>query len=289
MKIAAIEAGGTKFICGIVDEKGEVIDRISIPTTTPEETMKSVITYFNDKEFECMGVGSFGPVDLDQESPTYGYITSTPKVKWVNYNIIGTLKAHFSCPIGFDTDVNAATLAEVAFGAAKDVDSCIYLTVGTGIGGGAVINGESIKGLMHPEMGHILVKRHLEDNYRGFCPYHQDCLEGLAAGPAIEKRFGKPGMELSENDDVWEIESYYLAQALMNYLLVISPQKIILGGGVMHQKGLHKKIHQKLLSLLNGYLKNERIESEDYIVAPMLGDNAGLIGSGLIGIKALNM
>ncbi len=288
MKIAAIEAGGTKFVCGIVDEVGTVLDRVSIPTTTPDETMKKVITYFKDKEFQCMGVGSFGPVDLDQKSSTYGYITSTPKVKWVNYNIIGTLKEYFSCPIGFDTDVNAAALAEVTFGAAKNANSCIYLTVGTGIGGGAVINGESIKGLMHPEMGHILVKRHPKDNYHGFCPYHQDCLEGLAAGPAIEKRFGKPGIELSENAEVWDIESYYLAQALMNYLLIVSPEKIILGGGVMHQKGLHKQIHQKLLELLNGYLDNKQILSEEYIVAPELGDNAGLIGSGLLGIKAFN-
>ncbi len=289
MKIAAIEAGGTKFVCGIINEVGDVLDRVSIPTTNPEETMEKVITYFKDKEFQCMGVGSFGPVDLDKKSSTYGYITSTPKVKWINYNIIGTLKDAFTCPIGFDTDVNAAALAEVTFGAAKHVDSCIYLTVGTGIGGGAVINGETIKGLMHPEMGHILVKRHPKDNYYGFCPYHQDCLEGLAAGPAIEKRFGKPGIELSNNADVWEIESYYLAQALMNYLLIVSPQKIILGGGVMHQKGLHKQIHQKLLELLNGYLSSEQILNEDYIVAPKLGDNAGLIGSGLLGLKALEI
>ncbi len=285
MKIAAIEAGGTKFVCGLVDETGEVLERITIPTTTPNETIDKVIAYFNDKSFDCMGVGSFGPVDLNPDSPTYGYITSTPKEKWINYDLLGTLKSVYQVPIGIDTDVNAAALGEIMFGAAIGLNSCVYLTVGTGIGGGAIVNGKSINGLMHPEMGHIFIKRHPDDMYHGTCPYHGDCLEGLAAGPAIEKRFGKPGNELSNNPEVWEMESYYLAQGLMNYVLTISPEKIIMGGGVMHQNGLHRLVHQKLLEILNGYVNNQQLIDQDYICPPKLGDDAGLIGSAMVGLK----
>ncbi len=287
MKIAAIEAGGTKFVCGIVTSEGELIERITIPTTGPEETMKAVIDYFKTKEFSCMGIGSFGPIDLNKNSKTYGYITATPKLKWKHYNIVGKLKEHFSCPIGFDTDVNGAALGELMFGAAKDVNSCVYLTVGTGIGGGAVIDRKTVSGLMHPEMGHILIKRHPEDKYEGTCPYHKDCLEGLAAGPAIEKRFGKPGAELNDNEKVWELESYYLAQGLMNYVLTMSPEKIIMGGGVMHHEGLHQQVHQQLIKLLNDYVGAEELFKDNYVCPPKLGDNAGIIGCAMVGLQEM--
>ncbi len=287
MKIAAIEAGGTKFVCGIVTDKGDVLEQITFPTTTPEETMDKVINYFSNKEFSCMGLGCFGPIDINKISSTYGYITSTPKVKWQNYNILGALKAAFDVPIGFDTDVNGAALGEFMFGSAKKLGSCLYITVGTGIGAGAVINGKMLNGLMHPEMGHIKVKRHPEDQYEGKCPFHHDCLEGLAAGPVIEDRTKQKAINLKEDDKAWEIESYYLAQALMNYILVLSPEKIIMGGGVMKQEHLFAKIRQQLEKQLNSYLINDKLFTEDYICAPQLKSEVGIIGCAMIGLTEM--
>ena len=191
--IAAVEAGGTKFICGIGTEDGKVIDRVSFPTTTPEETMKKVIEYFKDKKFDVMGVGSFGPIDPVKGSETYGYITKTPKPYWSDYNMIGEIKKHYNVPLEFDTDVNGAALAESWWGAGKGLKNVLYITVGTGIGAGAVVDGKMVQGLTHPEMGHIYLKRHKDDNFEGRCPFHKDCLEGMAAGPAIEDRWGEKG------------------------------------------------------------------------------------------------
>lgn len=287
MNIAAIEAGGTKFVVGIVTDKAEVIERVSIPTTTPKETMELVVDYLNTKEFSAIGLGCFGPIDPNKKSTTYGYITKTPKVKWQDYNIVGELARYFECPIGFDTDVNGAALGELYHGAAKGLNSCLYITVGTGIGAGAVVEGNMINGLLHPEMGHINVRRHPDDSFVGTCPFHGDCLEGLAAGPAIEARHGKKPTELSNNKEVWEIESYYLAQALVNYILIISPEKIIMGGGVMKQTQLFPLIRNKVKELLNGYIQKDELDSEDYIVSPRLGDNAGLVGCAMIGLNSL--
>lgn len=281
MRLGAIEAGGTKFVCGIGNEHGEVIERISIPTTTPEETMGQVIDFFKNKEVDAIGVGSFGPVDLDVSSPTYGFITSTPKKYWNQFDLVGGLKKRFDVPIGFDTDVNAAALGESVWGAAKGLDSCLYMTVGTGIGVGAVAEGKLIHGMLHPEMGHILVRRHEKDAYQGSCPFHGDCLEGMAAGPAIEARWGKKGVDLAADSGVWELEAYYLAQALVNYILVLSPQKIIIGGGVMKQEQLFPLVRKHTVKLLNGYIQHENIlkNIDQYIVPPGLGDNAGLCGA----------
>lgn len=281
MILGAIEAGGTKFVCGIGNENGDIIEKISFPTTTPEETLKLVTDYFKDKQIEALGVGSFGPIDLNTESSTYGFITSTPKKHWKNVNLLGELKKHIDVPMAFDTDVNAAALGELEWGAAKGLDSCIYMTVGTGIGVGAVTEGKLIHGMLHPEMGHILVKRHEDDTYKGNCPFHGDCLEGLASGPAIENRWGQKGIVLSANPQVWELEAYYLAQALVNYILVLSPKKLILGGGVMQQKQLFPIIIEHVVNLLNGYIQNENLLVciDEYIVPPELGDNAGLCGA----------
>ncbi|WP_342044847.1 ROK family protein [Bacillus sp. OTU530] len=282
MLFGAIEAGGTKFVCGIGSEHGEILEKITIPTTTPDETMERVIGYFKGKHLDAIGIGSFGPVDLHKSSSTYGYITSTPKPYWSQFNFLGEIQKEFPVPIGFDTDVNAAALGEMEWGAAKDVDSCMYMTVGTGIGVGAVVNGELLHGLTHPEMGHIFIKRHEEDSFGGSCPYHKDCLEGMASGPAIEKRWGKKGLELAGVTKVWELEAYYLAQAVANYILIISPKKIILGGGVMKQQHLISMVRDRVAGLLNGYLQHESITSgqiKDYIVSPGLGENAGLCGA----------
>jgi fructokinase len=280
MILGAIEAGGTKFVCGIGNENGDIIEKISFPTTTPEETLQLVTDYFKDKQIEALGVGSFGPIDLNQESSTYGFITSTPKKHWKNVNLLGELKKQLDVPMAFDTDVNAAALGELEWGAAKGLDSCIYMTVGTGIGVGAVSEGKVIHGMLHPEMGHILVRRHEDDTYKGNCPFHGDCLEGMASGPAIENRWGQKGVVLSANQQVWELEAYYLAQALVNYILVLSPKKMILGGGVMQQKQLFPIIIENVVNLLNGYIQHENllVNIDDYIVPPELGDNAGLCG-----------
>ena len=287
--IAAVEAGGTKFICGLGTEDGKIIDRINIPTTTPEETMKQVIKYFKDKEFDVMGVGSFGPIDPVKESATYGYITKTPKPYWSDYNIIGELKKHFDVPMEFDTDVNGAALAEAWWGSGNGLKNVMYITVGTGIGAGAVVDGKMLQGLTHPEMGHIFLKRHKDDNYEGKCPFHKDCLEGLASGPAIEERWGKKGVALADDEKVWEMEAYYLAQGLINYILILSPQKIIMGGGVMKQQQLFPLIRKNVQKFLNGYVHKKEIleDIDDYIVYPGLGDEAGFIGSIALGKIAL--
>ena len=272
--IAAVEAGGTKFICGLGNEKGEIIDKIE---------------YFKDKKFDVMGVGSFGPIDPVKSSETYGYITKTPKPYWSDYNIIGELKKHFNVPMEFDTDVNGAALAEAWWGAGKGLKNIIYITVGTGIGAGAVVNGIMLQGLTHPEMGHIFLKKHPDDKFQGRCPFHKDCLEGMAAGPAIEDRWGKKGQEMANDDRVWEMEAYYLAQALVNYILILSPQKIIMGGGVMKQQQLFPLIRKYVQEFLNNYVyKREILEKiDEYIVYPGLGDEAGFTGSIALGKIAL--
>jgi fructokinase len=275
--LAAIEAGGTKFVCAVGDEFGNISEKISIPTTVPEETMGKVIEFFKRFPLKAIGIGSFGPIDVNKESPTYGSITSTPKMAWKDYPIVNELKKAFSVPIGFNTDVNAAALGEATLGAAKGLDSCMYITVGTGIGAGAVVHGKLLQGLSHPEMGHILVRRHPNDLFQGKCPYHNDCLEGLAAGPAIEARWGAKGDQLVARAEVWEMEGYYLAQALMQYILILSPKKIILGGGVMHQKQIFSYLYHYLGELLNDYI--DLPELSNYIVRPSLGGNAGITGA----------
>ncbi len=289
MKIAAIEAGGTKFVLGIGNKNGEIIEQVSIPTESPEITMTKVVEFFKGKDIKAIGLGSFGPIDPNPTSKTYGYITSTPKIKWVNYNIVGELKEHFDIPIGFDTDVNGAALGELLWGRAKGLKSSLYITVGTGIGAGAVVEGNMVHGLLHPEMGHIMVKRHKDDRYKGICPYHKDCLEGLASGPAIEARWGQKAYELGEDHQAWKVEAYYLAQALVNFILILSPEKIIMGGGVMKQKQLFPLIREEVRKMLNNYLAKDEIllDNNDYIVAPLLGDNAGLSGAIALGIRAM--
>lgn len=280
----AIEAGGTKFVCAVSDENFTIKERVSIPTTTPEETMTEVFSFFDQYELTAIGIGSFGPIDVNKESDTYGYITSTPKTAWKFYDFLGSVKNRYSVPIGWTTDVNAAALGEIKLGAAKGLKSCVYLTVGTGIGGGAVINGELLEGYGHPEMGHIPVRLHPNETYKGTCPYHGDCLEGIAAGPAIEGRFGKKGHLLADQEEVWEMEAYYLAQALMNYTLILSPERIVLGGGVMKQKQLYPLVRQKFAELMNDYVQVPDLEQ--YIVAPGLEDNAGILGSLLLAADA---
>jgi fructokinase len=282
--LGAIEAGGTKFVCAVGDEKGNILDRIQIPTTIPEETMPMVFDFFKKHSVKAIGIGSFGPIDVNLDSATYGNITSTPKPGWRDYPFVQALKDVFHVPIGFNTDVNAAALGEATFGAAKGLDSCLYITVGTGIGAGAIVQGKLLQGLSHPEMGHILVRRHRNDAYAGKCPYHLDCLEGLAAGPAIEERWGARGDLLVDRTEVWDMEGFYIAQALMQYVLILSPKKIILGGGVMKQEQVFSSVYKYLKELVNGYVYLP--ELTEYIVGPGLGDNAGITGSLMLAKQA---
>jgi fructokinase len=288
MRIGAIEAGGTKFVCGIGNEQGVIEDRVSFPTAQPDETMNKVIEFFQDKQVQAIGIGSFGPVNIDRGSPKYGYVTTTPKPGWSNYDFIGTLKQAFDVPYGWDTDVNAAAFGEVTWGAAKGLDSCIYYTFGTGVGVGIYAEGKLIHGLVHPEGGHVPVRRHPEDTFEGCCPYHGDCLEGMAAGPAIERRWGVKGHELLPDHPAWAMQAYYIGQALMGTILLLSPLKIILGGGVMKQQHLFQMIRNEVKKNLNGYVSSDVIEAhiDEYIVPPGLGDNAGLCGSLALGLAA---
>ncbi|MUT65214.1 ROK family protein [Paenibacillus sp. NEAU-GSW1] len=288
MRIGAIEAGGTKFVCGIGNENGEIEERVSFPTEHPEATMANVIAYFEGKGVEAIGIGTFGPIDIDPSSPTYGHVTTTPKPHWSGFDFLGTLKRKFDVPFGWDTDVNAAAFGEAKWGAAKGLDSCVYYTIGTGVGVGIYSEGKLVHGLVHPEGGHVLTRRHKDDTYEGFCPYHGDCLEGMAAGPAIEKRWSMKGSELPADHPAWAMEAFYIGQAVSSAILMLSPKKIILGGGVMHQRQLFPMIRDEVRKQLNGYVSADPIVNglDSYIVPPGLGDNAGLSGAIALGLAA---
>lgn len=276
MYYGAIEAGGTKFVCAVSDEKLNIIERVSIKTTTPKNTFSEVFDFFDKFSIKSIGVGSFGPIDLNKGSKTYGFITSTPKVGWENFDFLGTLKQRYNIPIAWTTDVNAAGYGEYKLGAAKDSKSSVYITVGTGIGGSAIINGEIVEGYNHPEMGHIIVKKHSDDEFEGICPNHKDCLEGLASGTAIGERMSKKAYELNRDEPMWEMEAYYLAQAIYTYTLILSPEVIILGGGVMKQTHLMGKIEKYLDELLADYIAIP--EFENYVTSPELEDDSGIVG-----------
>ena len=289
MRVGALEAGGTKMVCAVGDENGVVKDRTSFPTRQPEETFADMIAYYRNWDIQALGIGCFGPLDLNRQSRTYGYITKTPKPGWGNCDIVGAFKDALGVPVGFDTDVNGAVLGEVTWGAAKGLDSAIYITIGTGVGVGVYVNGGLLHGLVHPEGGHILLIRHPKDTYEGKCPFHKNCVEGLAAGPSIEARWGKKAAELADRDEVWEMEAYYIAQAITDYILSYSPQKIILWGGVMHQEKLFGMVRKEVLNLLNGYVAHETITEhiDQYIVPPALGEDPGIMGAIKLGLDAL--
>lgn len=279
MRLGALEAGGTKMVCAMGDETGRIFEQVSILTETPDITVPKLIRYFAERGIDALGIGCFGPIELDKSSSMYGCITSTPKLAWRNYNIVGAFAEALHCPIGFDTDVNSSVLGEVTFGQAKGKDCVIYLTIGTGVGGGIYIEGKLLHGMLHPETGHVLIQKREHDSYGGKCPYHKNCLEGLAAGPAIEERWGRKAVELADRTEVWELEADYIAQALTGYILTISPQMIILGGGVMHQEQLFPLIRDKVTQMLGGYIQAEALKDMDsYIVPASLNDNQGIMG-----------
>lgn len=278
------------MVCAVGNENGEIFERISIPTETPEITMPKIVEYFKDKGIEALGVGCFGPIDLNRDSETYGYITTTPKLAWANYNIVGTLKEGLNIPVGFDTDVNGSALGEATWGITKGLENSMYITIGTGIGAGVISNGKLLHGMLHPEAGHVLLRKHPDDHYEGKCPYHKTCLEGLAAGPAIEARWGKKGVELADRKEVWEMEAYYIAQALVDYIVILSPQRIVLGGGVMHQEHMMPLVREQVKEQLNAYIQTKELaDLESYIVLPSLNDNQGIMGALKLALNELNL
>jgi len=279
----AIEAGGTKFVCAVGTGPGD-LETVQIPTTSPSATLDAAVEFLRRRrtELHSVGIASFGPVDLNPESWTYGYITSTPKPGWRNCDLAGAVRKSLGVPVGFDTDVNGAALGEARWGAARGLSDFLYLTVGTGIGGGGVSGGRVLHGLVHPEMGHIRVPHdRIEDPFEGSCPYHKDCLEGLASGPAMQARWGIPPRELSPDHPGIALEARYLAAGLATWVCTLSPQRIIMGGGVMQQSRLFPLIRAELLRLLNGYIEAREITdcADQYVVAPALGSRAGVLGA----------
>lgn len=285
--VGGIEAGGTKFVCAVGTSPDDVRAETRFPTTTPEETIGRAVAFFHEQEAKygrpaAIGIASFGPLDPNPASPTFGYITSTPKPHWANANLAGAIRAALDVPVGFDTDVNIAGLGEWRWGAAQGLSSFIYLTIGTGIGGGVLIDGKPVHGLLHPELGHIpLPHDWTADPYKGRCPYHGDCLEGMAAGPAIGERWGRAAVELPPDHPAWELEAHYLARALQAFILTISPERIILGGGVMEQPQLFPMVRRKVVNYLNGYVQSPSIlrDIDSYIVPPGLSNRAGVLGA----------
>ena len=290
-----IEAGGTKFVCAIGTGPNDIRAEARFPTTTPEETIGKAIAFFREQKVQegaltAVGIAAFGPLDPNPKSDRFGTITTTPKPFWENIDLAGAIRDALHVPVGFDTDVNGAALGEHRWGAAQGLDTFVYFTIGTGIGGGGMVNGKMMHGLLHPEMGHQLLRHDWdEDPFEGACPYHGDCWEGLAAGPAIGKRWGKPAEELPFDHPAWELEAKYIGLAVVNVITILSPQRIILGGGVMEQSQLFSKVRQNVQELLSGYVQHNLIldKIDSYIVPPRLGNRAGVLGAIALGETAV--
>ncbi len=279
----SIEAGGTKFVCAVGNSPQNIVDEIRFPTTSPVETIQQVCDFFTPylQQLHGIGLGSFGPADVDPASPSFGYITTTPKPHWGNTNILGMLREKINLPIAMDMDVVIAGLGESNWGASRGLHHSLYLTIGTGIGGGYIVDGKPLRGLTSLEMGHIRIQHNFDlDPFRGACPYHDDCFEGLASGPAINARFGQRAETLADEHPFWDVEAGYIANALVNYILTLTPEMIIIGGGVMQKDFMFEKVRDRVWALLNSYLSHDlllnRIDS--YIVPPALGNRSGLLG-----------
>jgi fructokinase len=282
----AVEAGGTKFVCAIADECGTLLAEARFPTADPVSTLAAVCRFLAERSraigpLSAIGLGCFGPINLDSRARNYGFIGKTPKGGWNDFDIVGVLRRQFPCPVGFDTDVNAAALAEHRWGAGQAAGNLLYITVGTGIGGGVLVDGLPLHGLMHPELGHLFPRRHPSDtHFAGVCPFHGDCLEGLASGPAIVARCGNELRTLEAAHLQWDLEADYLGQLCAQAVLALSPQRIVMGGGVMSETRLFPAIRQRLLHWLGGYIDRSEIldASGQYVVPAALGERAGVLG-----------
>ena len=282
-----VEGGGTKFACAIGSGPGDIRAETRFPTTSPEETIRRATEFFRHQQkevgrIEGIGIGTFGPIDPRPTSPTFGHILLTPKPGWSNVDVLGPIRDELNVPVAFDSDVNAAVLAEWRWGAAQACDPALYLTIGTGIGGGVILGGRVLHGLLHPEMGHLHMNRDpTRDPFTGSCPFHSDCFEGLAAGPAVEERWGQTAESLPPHHPAWELEAQYIARALTAFVYILSPQRIVVGGGIMEQLHLFPMVRDKVKALLNGYIQSEHIleRIDQYIVPPALGNRAGVLGA----------
>ena len=279
VRLGALEAGGTKMVLAVGLADGTILERESMPTTAPEDVVPKMAAWFAERGVAALGVGAFGPTGVNPSSSTYGFVLDTPKAGWAGFDLRGELASGVGVPVGYDTDVNAACLGEVTFGDACGLDTVVYLTVGTGVGAGVYVGGRLLHGMLHPEAGHVLVTPRADDPAGSNCPFHSRCLEGRASGPAIEYRWGRPAAELADRPEVWDLEADYLAQALADYVLCYSPQRIILGGGVMHQERLFPLVRAKVAGYLAGYLKTpELADMDSYIVPNSLDDCQGVLG-----------
>jgi fructokinase len=278
-----IETGGTWCVCALGTGSGELRVREQFPTTTPDETLERIVAFFDRHPSPvAVGIGSFGPVDLDAQSATWGYVTTTPKPGWQHTPVASVLRDRLDVPVAFETDVNAAALAEQHWGAGHGHPSICYLTIGTGIGGGLVIDGKPVHGLVHPEVGHLRIPHDRDaDPFAGSCPVHGDCWEGLASGPAMEERWGKPPQELPDEHPGWALEGEYLALGILSIVCVASPHRVIVGGGVLGHSGLMELVRRRLRELIAGYLDTRLLDADidQYVVPPALGDDAGVLGA----------
>lgn len=290
---AGIEGGGTKFIAAVGTAEGEILAETRIPTTTPAETLGACVDFFKMQEtkfgkLSAIGIATFGPVDLRKDSATYGHILPTPKPHWANADLLTPFRNAFGLQIGLDTDVNGAALGEWRWGAARGLDTFLYFTIGTGIGGGGLIQGQLLHGLLHPEMGHISLPRKPE--HTSVCPFHTNCFEGLASGPALEHHWGEKAENFGVGHPAWKTEASYIASALRSFICTLSPQRIILGGGVMSQSHLFPLIREKTLEELNGYVQAPEILAhiDEYIVPVALEGKAGILGAFVLAEQAIN-
>lgn len=294
MYLAGIEAGGTKFFTTVGDMDGNIIERHRTDTTTPQETMVDVLeilkSYQNKYDIKAIGLACFGPIDINTKSTNYGHITNTPKIAWQNFDIVSSIKSIYSGPIGFNTDVNAAAVCEQLWGCAQDLENLLYLTVGTGVGGGVICNDKLVQGASHPEIGHLFIPQNAKDKYEGCCPFHGNCIEGLASGTAINKRWQVSHAGALSDDHIgWEFEAEYLAKALVNYICSFSPERIIIGGGVMHKTILFDMIRKNVVKYLNNYFDYSALKDMDnFIVPASFGDNTGVKGSLALALATFN-
>jgi len=277
--LGSVEAGGTKFVCATGTGPGDIHRRTRIDTTTPEETLSAVVAFFSEHgPVDALGVATFGPVELRSGHPSHGHITTTPKPGWQNADLLGPLRNGLGVPVALETDVTGAALGEWTWGAGAGLRSVVYMTVGTGIGGGVLVDGRPLPGISHAEMGHVLVERQAGDGYPGHCPYHRDCLEGMASGPAIEGRWGRPAEDLGDAlDEAVRLEAAYLAAGLRNVVYILAPERIILGGGVSNLPGLVDGVGGALVEQMHGYATLPEHRS-GYVVPPGLGSDSGIAG-----------
>lgn len=292
MRLGGVEAGGTSFVCVVGDEHGRVERAVHIPTRDPHATLADVLAFFGDDPapIDAIGVAAFGPLELRPSDARFGFITSTPKPGWANTDLLGPLRG-FGVPLAIDTDVNGAALAEGRFGAAQGLRSFVYATVGTGIGGGALIDGRPAHGAGHPEMGHMSVARMPGDAFPGTCPFHADCLEGMASGTALAARFGRAGetLEGADLDRAVETEAWYLATGLRNIVHTLAPERIVIGGGVMAMPGLLPRVREQLARSLGGYPGLAEHGADAFVQPPSLGASAGAKGALLLADRAVRI